>query len=257
MRYAREIMVVILSLITIGLTGCFSSRAKDIEAFIKPHEVEVTAERYTLQPPDEIEVHCSKVPEIHLQRQRIRPDGKVGFEVLGEFEAAGKTPEELAKEVQQKVVQLYTLVGDKPIEVRLIAYWSKVYYVLGQVYLPGPKVYTGRDSVLYALAEAQPNPMAWLGRVQVIRPSADKSVRPKIFEVNFDRMAAHGDASKNILLQEGDIIYVPPTVLAAIAMKVEEVIRPIARAFAGVNIVQTGGRQRVGGYGGGYDGGYR
>jgi hypothetical protein len=65
-------------------------------------------------------------------------------------------------------------------------------------------------------------------------------------------MAAHGDASKNILLQEGDIIYVPPTVLAAIAMKVEEVIRPIARAFAGVNIVQTGGRQRVGGYDGGY-----
>ena len=257
MKYAREIMVVILSLITISLTGCFSSRAKDIEAFIKPHEVEVTAERYTLQPPDEIEVHCSKVPEIHLQRQRIRPDGKIGFEVLGEFEAAGKTPEELANEVQQKVVQLYTLVGDKPIEVRLIAYWSKVYYVLGQVYLPGPKVYTGRDSVLYALAEAQPNPMAWLGRVQVIRPSADKSVRPKIFEVNFDHMAAHGDASKNILLQEGDIIYVPPTVLAAIAMKVEEVIRPIARAFAGVNIVQTGGRQRVGGYGGGYDGGYR
>ena len=253
MRYTRIFLQVVLLAILVGLAGCFSSHPKDIEAFIKPREVTVTAERYVLQPPDEIEVHCLKVPEIHLQRQRIRPDGKVGFETLGEFEAAGKTPEELASELQKKVIQLYTLVGDKPIEVRLIAYQSKVYYVLGQVYLPGPKVYTGRDSVLTALAEAQPNPMAWVGRIQVIRPSENKSVRPKIFEVNFDRMIAHGDTSKNILLQEGDIIYVPPTVLAAIAMKVEEVIRPIARAFAGMYIVQSGGQRYVGGYGGGYN----
>ncbi len=252
MRCKVVFLQVVLLTFLVGLAGCFSSHPRDIEAFIKPHEVEVTAERYVLQPPDEIEVHCSKVPEIHRQRQRIRPDGKIGFETLGEFEAAGKTPEELALKVQQKVVELYTLVGDKPIEVRLIAYWSNVYYVLGQVYLPGPKVYTGRDSVLTALAEARPNPMAWLERVQVIRPSRDKSVRPKIFEVDFDRMAAHGDASKDILLQEGDIIYVPPTVLAAIAMKIEEFIRPIARAFAGVNIVQSSGRERVGGYDDGY-----
>ena len=251
MKYARAIAVVALSLVTISLTGCFSSRPEDIEAFLKPHEVEVTAERYVLQPPDEIEVHCTRVPEIHLQRQRVRPDGKVGFETLGEFEAAGKTPEELAKELQQKVVQLYKLVGDKPIEVRLIAYQSKVFYVLGQVYVPGPKVYTGRDSVLSALAEARPNPMAWVQRVQVVRPSSDKNVKPKIFEVNFDRMSAHGDTSKNVLLQEGDIIYVPPTVFSAIAMKIEEVIRPIARAFAGVYVVQGGGRSYVGGYGGG------
>jgi polysaccharide export outer membrane protein len=248
MRYKAVFLKAVLLTFLVSLAGCFSSHPRDIEAFIKPYEVEVTAERYTLQPPDEIEVHCSKVPEIHLQRQRIRPDGKVGFETLGEFEAAGKTPEELASEVQQKVIELYTLVSDKPIEVRLIAYQSKFYYVLGQVYSPGPKVYTGRDSVLYAIAAARPNPMAWLDRVQVIRPSRDKGVRPKIFEVNFDRMAAHGDASKDVLLQEGDIIYVPPTVLSAMAMKIEEVIRPIARAFAGVYIVETGGQRRVGGY---------
>jgi hypothetical protein len=71
-------------------------------------------------------------------------------------------------------------------------------------------------------------------------------------------MSAHGEINKDVLLQEGDVIYVPPTVLAAIAMKIEEIIRPIARAFAGVNIVQSAGGQYVGGYGGGYgsSGGY-
>ncbi len=251
MTYKRVILDVFLSLIMVGLTGCFSSHRKDIEAFQKPDEVNVTIKSYILQPPDEIEIHCSKVPEIHLQRQQIRPDGKVSFEALGEIEVAGKTPEQAADILRLKALELYTLAGDKPIDVRVVAYQSKVFYVLGEVYLPGPKTYTGRDSVLTALANAKPNPMAWVKRVQVIRPSRDKSIRPKIFEVNFDRMIAHGDTSKDVLLQEGDIIFVPPTVLAAIGLKIEEIIRPIARAFSGIYIVQG----PPGSYG--HSGGYR
>ncbi len=240
----------LLSAVAFVLTGCFSSNPRDIQAFLKPRQTDVTADKYILQPPDEIEVHCTRVLELTLQRQRIRPDGKIGFETLGEFQAAGKTPNELAAAIQQKASTLYSLVGDKPIEVRVIAFKSKVFYVLGEVYQPGVKLYTGRDSVMSAISDAKPNPMAWLGRVQVIRPSEDPKEKPKIFEVDFDRMMAHGELGKNVLLQEGDVIYVPPTVLAAISMKIEEIIRPIARAFTGVNIVQSGGSQQyVGGYG--------
>jgi len=224
----------------IGLTGCLSSHLGDVVAFLRPKEVDVTAESYVLQPPDGIEIHCSKVPEIHLQRQRIRPEGKVSFEALGEIEVAGKTPEEVADVLKEKVAELYTLPGDSPIDVRIIAFMSKSYYVLGQVFRPGPKDYTGWDTLLSALTEAQPTPLAWEERVQVIRPSEEKKVRTKIFEVNFDRMSAHGDTSKNVLLQEGDIIYVPPTVFAAAAIVLEEIIRPIARAFSGAYIVQAG-----------------
>ncbi len=254
MVYARATLAVILSLITVGLTGCFSSHPEDIQAFLRPPEVNVTAENYILQPPDEIEIQCSKVPEIHLQRQIIRPDGKVSFEALGEIEVAGKTPEELADVLEQKVSELYTLTGDNPIDVRIIAYQSKVFYVLGQVLMPGPKIYTGRDTVLSAIADARPNPMAWVERIQVIRPSDDEDIKPKIFEVNFESMQVHGDTSKNVLLQEGDIVYVPPTVLAALSLKVEEVIRPITRALTGTYVIERTleGRSPYY-YGGGYN----
>jgi polysaccharide export outer membrane protein len=251
MLYTRVAIVVILSLVTISLTGCFSSQPKDIEAFLKPRQVNVTANTYVLQPPDEIEVYCSKVPEIDKQRQRIRPDGKLSFESFGEIEAAGKTPAEVSNLLRTKVLELYKLQGKQPVDVRIVAYRSKVFYVLGEVYLPGPKVYTGRDTVLHALAEAQTNVMAWKNRIQVIRPSSEEGIKPKIFEVNYDRMIAHGDASKNVLLQEGDIIYVPPTPLAAIAQIIEEFARPIGRAFSTVTIVQ---RAQMGGVGGGYGG---
>jgi protein involved in polysaccharide export with SLBB domain len=244
-------VVVILSLVTISLTGCFSSHPKNIEAFLKPRQANVTTGVYVLQPPDEIEVYCSKVPEIHKQRQRIRPDGKISFESLGEIKAAGKTVAEVSDAVRTKVLELYRLEGKQPVDIRIVAYRSKVFYVLGEVYLPGAKVYTGRDTLLHALAEARTNVMAWKQRIQVIRPSSEEGIKPKIFEVNFDRMIAHGDTSKNVLLQEGDIIYIPPTPLAAIAQVIEEFARPIGRAFSTVTVVQ---RAQMGGVGGGYGG---
>jgi len=236
--YTRAITMVILSLIMISLTGCFSSRPGDIKAFLKPHEVELIAKNYVLHPPDEIEVFCSKVPEIHLQRQQIRPDGKISFEALGEIEVVGKTPGQVANLLQEKASQLYTLAGDNPIDVRVAVYRSKTYYVLGEVSYPGPKITTGRDTALRALAEARPTVLAWKDRIQVIRPSGDNSVRPKIFELNYNRMMAHGDMSKNVLLQEGDIIYVPPTVLAAIGQTIEEFVRPIGGVFSTAYTVQ-------------------
>ncbi len=246
MPYTRVAVVVILSLVTISLTGCFSSQPKDIEAFLKPRQVNVTSGTYILQPPDEIEVLCTKVPEIHQQRQRIRPDGKISFESLGEITAAGKSVAEVSNAIRTKVLELYRLEGTQPVDVRIVMYRSKVFYVLGEVYVPGVKDYTGRDTVLGALAEAKLNPMAWKQRIQVIRPSSDENVKAKIFEVDYDRMVVHGDTSKDVLLQEGDIIYVPPTILAAIAQVIEEFARPIGRAFSTVYVVQ----RPYGGYGG-------
>jgi polysaccharide export outer membrane protein len=238
MQWRRVFFQCLVLLLFTHLAGCFSSNPKDIEAFIRPEQVDVNADYYILQPPDEIEVYCTKAPEIHAQRQRIRPDGMISFETLGEVRAAGRTPKQLAKALKDKIIKFYTLAGDSPIDVRVIAFRSKVYYVLGQVYHEGTKAYSGRDTVLTALAEARPSVLGWIQRVQVIRPSANEDVPSKIFEVNYEKMRVHGDTSKNVLLQEGDIVYVPPTILAAIAMKVEEVVTPIGRAFSTVNIVQ-------------------
>lgn len=223
-----------------------------------PNNVDVSAKNYILHPPDDVQIHCSSVPEINMQTQQIRPDGKIGFEAIGELYVAGKTPAQVANELRGKILELYQIEGDNPIDVRVVGFRSKRYYVLGQVGSPGAQAYSGRDTVLGALALAgSPTVLAWEQRIQVIRPSGDKNVKPKIFEFNFDRAAAHGDASKDVLLQAGDIIYVPPTILAAAAMKIEEFIRPIARAFSGYYMFGGGSSQdalRYRGVGGG--GGY-
>jgi polysaccharide export outer membrane protein len=259
MDQSKKLISAVLWACVTLLAGCFSSHPEDIQAWVKPYEANVTADRYIVQPPDELELRCAQVPEVHMQRQRVRPDGKISFEVLGEFEVAGKTPEEISAMIGQRVKELYTLAAEHAVDVRVAIFASHTYYVLGQVSRPGPRGYTGRDSVLTALAEAQPNPQAWQKRVQVVRPAAQEGTEPFIFEVNFKKMIVHGDTSKDVLLQDGDIVYVPPTVLAAIGMVLEEFISPVARAFYGAYLVQNPpiSSQGYSPYGGSYGGGYR
>ena len=254
MKHSMIVLWTILSLFTVSISGCFSSNPKDLRAFLKPDNVDVSTRSYILHPPDEIEIHCSGVPEIDMQKQQIRPDGIISFEIIGEIYVAGKTPSEVAKVLSEKILELYEIEGENPIDVRVVAFRSKRIYVLGQVGKPGPQTYSGRDTVLGALALAgSPTVLAWADRIQVIRPSSNRNIKPKIFEFNYDRAAAHGDASQDVLLEPGDIIFVPPTILAAAAMKIEEFIRPIARAFSGYYIMGGGEasdamRLRYGGY---------
>jgi len=243
----RELLLLIsiLSLI-VCLSGCTSYNPKDIEAFKKPWKVDVSEDKYILQPADQVVAICPLIPEINnLPQQTIRPDGKISFPNIGDVEVAGKTPLEASDILREKFSKLYNMTGEHPIDVRIALFQSSMYYVLGQVDRPGPRLVSGRSTTLRALALSNPNVLAWGDRIQVIRPSHDPAAQPKIFELKWGPMAAHGDTSKDVLLQDGDIIYVPPTILASIALKIEEFVRPITRAFAGASTV-TGPAQVVG-----------
>lgn len=234
---------------TVLLGGCFSSNPADIAFYQKPYQVEVTAANYLIQPPDEIQIISPSVPEINQQQQRVRPDGKVSFPNVGELEVAGKTPKAVSDMLRERVSKLYALSGDYPVDARIAVFQSAWYYVLGEVANPGPKNYTGRDMALTAIAQANPTILAWNDKIQIIRPSHDpNNVRPKIFEIKWNKLQGHGDASGNVLLQEGDIIYVPPTILAGIAMKLEEFLRPIGRAFSTAYLVEGSNTNRGGGF---------
>jgi len=229
-----KILPMVTTLASVSLiAGGFASNPEDIQAWMKPYEVDVTAESYTVQPPDEIEIHCTQVSEIHMQRQRIRPDGRISFETIGEVEVAGKTAKEISDVISERVKVMYQLPGEHRVDVRIAVFASKNYYVVGQVQRPGPRLYTGRDSLLAALVSAQPNPMAWESRIQVVRPAAREDEEPRIFEINLDKMLRLGDTRKDVLLEEGDIVYVPPTILAAAGLILEEFISPVASAFYG------------------------
>ena len=72
MKTSESCTITALILLLVGLTGCFYSNPKDIKAFLRPEQAEIAAQNYILRPPDEIVIHCSVIPELHLQQQLAR-----------------------------------------------------------------------------------------------------------------------------------------------------------------------------------------
>ena len=233
MGYQKIFVGCVLLTLMVCLTGCFSARPGDIEAFLRPDEAQVTADDYLLQPPDQITVISSKVPELAGTvrtvglTQTIRPDGYISFETVGEVHVAGKTPRQVAEIIGERLKKLYTFASDYPVDVRVARNESKYYYIIGMVANPGAQIYTGRETTLSAIAKAVPNVQAWEEETQIIRPTLALAERPKIFKLDFKRMIERGDMSGNVLLQEGDVIYVPPTILASIGLTLQEIVGPL------------------------------
>ncbi len=243
MKTGRYSLLIALTaaILLVSTSGCFSSRPEDIQGFQFPNETDVTMDEYILQPPDEVRVISTKIPLFEGRgaepglSQIIKPDGTISFEDLGQIYVAGKSPRQVAEIIAQKLSTLYKLAGDYPVDVQVVNL-SKFYYVVGQVQYPGAKPFTGRDSLLAAVTRAVPNSLAWKEKIQVIRPAQDPAERSLVFNLDFKKMAEHGKMDQNVLLQEGDVVYVPPTILASIGLTVGEIVSPVLSAGSAASV---------------------
>lgn len=204
-------------------SGCASTAHDELVAFLRAHEAEVAGGSYTVRPPDSIAIHAPGAEEIDGTVQSVRSDGKVVLRLLGEVDVAGLSPEEIADKLETQLTRYY---DDPEVLVQVAAYKSQFYYVFGEVNGAGPYPYTGRDTLLMALAQARPTFLAWRSQVRVTRPAPDGE-EAKTIVVDLGHMVRSGDLSQNILLQEGDIVVVPPTPLAWVGLRVRELLFPV------------------------------
>jgi len=213
--------------VALSCAGCATTHDQ-LVAFLRAHDVEVSTGSYVVRPPDAIAIHAPGAPEVDGTVQQVRSDGKVVLRLLGEVDVAGLTTEEIASKIKAQLSRYYI---EPEVVVQVAAYRSQYYYVFGEVVQPGPKPYTGRDTLLMALADAQPTFLAWRSQIRVVRPSSDGKEHSKTIVVDLDRMLRDGDLSGNILLQEGDVIEVPPTPLAWVGHRVRELLYPVDPAL--------------------------
>jgi protein involved in polysaccharide export with SLBB domain len=82
-------------------------------------------------------------------------------------------------------------------------------YVFGNVGAPGYYAYKPGDRVLDALkASGGPGKDADLGKINVIHIDKQKNAATKV-QVNIDKVLKKGDLTGNVLLQPGDVLFVP------------------------------------------------
>jgi protein involved in polysaccharide export with SLBB domain len=222
--------------------GCASrsepSTNQKVNQWLLSSELDVLPVPYTVQPPDVLAISAPRVKEIDGRVATIGSDGAIAMNLIGSLSVAGKTTDQIAADLK-RILKRYYQQGSLDVAVRVEKYASRFIYVFGQVNQPGRIPWTGRDSLLKVIATTGFNDNAWISRVAVVRPHEDPNIKQKI-TIDVEAMYEKGDVSRNVLLEDGDLVYVPPTPLAQLNVTFQALLAPIRPASA-LAAAATGG----------------
>lgn len=206
-----------------------------------PSDAETPLDVYRVGPPDELLI--TVLPEPVISRTvMVRPDGMISFDLVGDIPAAGRTVEEIARDVEQRISRFKR---DAQVTVYLAGSASTTVTVLGQVgrqaTFPLPRQ-TRLIEVIGAVGGWLPSAAA--SRVRIVRT---KGPEPEVFSADLDAII-DGDLRTNYVIRGGDVIFVPRNLFAAFSFRVAQFFSPLTTIFglasegaqAGV-AVQTGG----------------
>jgi polysaccharide export outer membrane protein len=199
---------------------------------------------YRVGPPDRLLI--TVLPEPLITRTvMVRPDGMISFDLVGDVPAAGRTPIEIAKDVEERIGRYKR---DASVTVFLTGSSSTTITILGEVprqtTFPLPRE-TRLIEVVGAVGGWKISAAA--SRIRIIRT---KGGEPEIFGADLDAIM-RGDMRTNYLLRGGDIIFVPMNVSAAIGRAVAKILAPITALFS---MGRAGNRAAVMVQGGGFSG---
>ncbi|MFZ0550808.1 MAG: XrtA/PEP-CTERM system exopolysaccharide export protein [Steroidobacteraceae bacterium] len=160
---------------------------------------------YIIGPGDEIEVFVWQNPDLSVNVP-VRPDGKVSTPLDEDMVAVGKTPSQLAHDIEMKLSEYVRSPHVNVIVVKPDSVFSQV-KVIGQVVHPQAIAYRQGITVLDAvLAVGGLSEYAAGNRAHIVRMVDGKETN---IPVRLTALVNGGDMSQNLALKPGDVLVVP------------------------------------------------
>lgn len=197
------------------------------------------AVKYTLGKDDVISVTVRRHPEFS-DKYVVNSEGKIECKYIGDIIVDGLTKAEL-KERMSEILLEYII--EPEVDVQILAYLSKVFYVVGEVHRPG-KFYMKGDTITVREALVQsglPTHAAAMRRCRLITPGNSK--KDNYVGVNVYTLLYEGNLKENITMKPGDVLYVPATAMA----KMLRVITPATSAAGQATSAAATGAALTGG----------
>lgn len=167
-----------------------------------PDAAKASSDSYVIGATDVLAVSVFKEPTLS-NSMPVRPDGMISMPLLGDVQASGKTPLQLADDITAK---LKKYVQDPNVTVILNAMNSKKVYLMGEIGHTGPIEMTPGMTLLQAIATGGGlNPYANAKKIYILRVEGGKQQK---IPVQY-KQALKGDLSLNLILNPGDTIVVP------------------------------------------------
>jgi polysaccharide biosynthesis/export protein len=186
--------------------------------------------RYRLGPGDALRVSVWGRPEL-LTEADVAPDGRFNMPLAGNVPIAGLTLEDAAERL---ATALKEFVRDPIVTVESREVRSTLIHVAGEVRVPGSVPYHDGLTLFGAIQRSG----SWVdefGNKNDIYLVRDPLGSKKIFKADIESILTDPEGEKDVFLQPGDIVYVPPR-------KVTEFARWIRQALEPINVLTGAGR---------------
>ena len=184
------------------LAGCTSGPAFAPAPATLPGSVDYT---YVIGPGDGLNINVWRNPELSMS-VTVRPDGKVSAPLVEELQAQGKTPVELARDVEKR---LATYVRDPVVTVLVSGFvgpYSEQIRVVGEASKPQALPYKQKMTVLDVMIAVGGLTDFADGNSAIIMRGADGNKR---YSVRLKDLVKRGDVSANVEMRPGDILIIP------------------------------------------------
>lgn len=164
------------------------------------------ATRYRIAPGDTVQIFVWRNPEVSTSVP-VRPDGLLSAPLLEEIPAAGKTPAELARDLEK---ELSTYLRDPLVTVIVngfVGTYREQIRVLGEAAQPRAMLY--RDSMTLLDVMIQTGGLTTFADgngASLVRVIDGKQEQ---FRLRLDDLIRNGDISANVDMRPGDIIIIP------------------------------------------------
>jgi polysaccharide export outer membrane protein len=161
------------------------------------------SESYQLQPGDLLLVSVWKENDLSGD-VLVRPDGAITVPLAGQIQAAGRTTDDVRREINDRLLQY---LPDPVVTVTVKQTLGFEIYVIGKVNKPGPYPVNRPVDVMQALSLAGgATPFAAVNDIRILRRQGDRQITLRFRYGDVEHGRALG---QNIVLQGGDTVVVP------------------------------------------------
>ena len=163
----------------------------------------IAGEDYVIGPGDVLDIALWRDDAL-VRTVVVLADGKISFPLVGEIMAAGKTIEELKKDIAAKLVDY---VPEPVLSIEVKQANSMLIYVIGRVNTQNRFPVSANVTVLQALSIAGGlNIFASRNKIKIFRQEGGKTL---ILPFKYDEVVDGKNIEQNITLKRGDVIVVP------------------------------------------------
>lgn len=202
--YANSRCIARIFVLALTITGCAGNQA------MKTDDASDTALAgdYHIGPGDHLSVFVWRNPEISATVP-VRPDGKISTPLVEDMVAVGKTPTELAHDIEQVLTSFVKNPVVNVMVTDFVGAFSEQIRVVGQATNPKALPYRARMTLLDTMIEVGGlTEFAAGNRAKIVRRSDGEEQE---FRVRLEDLIADGDISANVRMRPGDILIIPET----------------------------------------------